>query len=281
MSDLLEEIEAQTSLPSPPALISQLTSMLQKDNVSSRELAKIAETDQAFTARILKLVNSPFYGFSRQITSVKDSITMLGLQVVNQLLLTTSVLESLKVDHKLININQFWLHSFAVGVLAKHILYNESDDLRSSAFMCGILHDIGRLLFVNLDSEKYLAFYNKGESVIDLDKEKKWFGMNHQEVGSALGRKWNFPDAFIDVIENHHHPQKSKDNKKLLSAVNIGDIISHAMNVGNSGSAYVTDFTPETWEILNISYDKLKEIIIKALDEIEQTKTFLEGFHEK
>lgn len=270
MNDLLMEIDSQQNLPSPSAVIARLTSLLQKDNISSQELATIAETDQAFTARILKLVNSPFYGFSRQITSVEESITMLGLDAVHQLLLTTSVLNSLKTENKIFNINQFWLHSFGVGVFAKHLLSQKDKDTHNEAFMCGISHDIGRLIYLKFDPEKYFAFFDKGESVTDLDKEKKWFGFDHQEVGGALGRKWNFPSSFVVTIENHHTPEKAPDYKLLVSAVNIADIFCHAINIGDSGNKFISSFNPASWKILEVKMDDLKSIINNAVIEIDQ-----------
>lgn len=278
MSELQTVINSQMNLPSTPAIVAELSSLLSKSDVSSNELAKVAKTDQAFTARILKIVNSPFYGFSRQITSVEEAITMLGLDVVNQLLLATSVLNTLKTDSRILDINKFWLHSFGVGVFAKHLLYRKSKELKNKAFICGILHDIGRLVFLKLDADRYTAFYDQGHSVTDLDKEQKWFGLDHQQIGAELGRKWNFPEDFVLTIGNHHTPEKYAEESELVASVHLADIICHALDVGASGNKYVYSFSPEAWKNLELNRSQLKEIVVGALAEIEKTKKLLQNF---
>ncbi|MFQ5453694.1 MAG: HDOD domain-containing protein, partial [Candidatus Zixiibacteriota bacterium] len=238
-------IESQLSLPSVPAVVHQLNSLISKKDVNSRELANIVETDQGFTARIIKLVNSPFYGFARQITSVEEAITMLGLDALHQLLLATSVMSTLRADNSVLNANDFWLHSFGVGVLAKHLLYKQNKELAGEAFLCGVLHDIGRLVFIKMDQYKFLGFYNEGKVVTDLEKETEWFGIDHQKLGELLAKKWNFPDSFTVAIANHHTPESVDNHTFLVSAVSIADLICHGMNIGNSGNNYVSTFSPQ------------------------------------
>ncbi len=176
MLDLDNMLSKQIDLPSAPAVVHQLTTLMARDDVGSHDIAQIVATDQAFTARTLKLVNSPFYGFARQITSVEEAVTMLGIGTLQQLLLATSVVSSLGSDSDALSMDEFWLHSFSVGVLAKHLIRTGNPDAEGEAFMCGVLHDIGRLLFVKIDPGRYSRFYDKGESVVDLEKEAEWFG---------------------------------------------------------------------------------------------------------
>jgi len=277
LKDLTLTIDTQLNLPSPPVVISHLTELLNKEETSSYELANIVEMDQALTARILKLVNSPFYGFSRKITSVEQAITMLGIEAINQLVLASSVLNIFRVDENVLSLNDFWIHSFGVGVIAKSLLFFKQDkDLQNEAFMCGILHDIGRLILLKTDAKKYFTLYNEGKSVTDLEKEKKWFGLNHQEVGAILGKKWNFPESLVQVIGNHHTPDKVDKYELLVSSVHIADIICHGLSIGFSGNNYVTNFSPSAWKKLQITNGSLKEAIVKSKKEIEHSKTLLE-----
>ena len=98
MATLDNVVTQQVDLPSAPAVVHQLTALMSQDEVGASEIARIVETDQAFTARTLKLVNSPFYGFTRQITSVDEAVAMLGTGTLQQLLLATSVVSSLGTD---------------------------------------------------------------------------------------------------------------------------------------------------------------------------------------
>ncbi len=273
MLDLESVVSQQMDLPSAPAVIHQLTTLMKQDDVSSHEIARIVETDQAFAARTLKLVNSPFYGFARQITSVEQAITMLGVNSLQQLLLATSVMGALGTESSALLMDEFWMHSFSVGVVTKHLLPAENADSRNEAFMCGVLHDIGRLLLVKMDTSKYVRFYDDGKSVIDLEKENQWFGADHQQMGQALARKWNLPGSFATVTAYHHHPEKAQDYQLLVAAVHIADIICHALCLGRSGNDYISYFSPAAWHRLGLYSEHLETSVRQALDEIRETES--------
>jgi len=278
LANITEAVMQQIDLPSAPAVVHQLTSLLAKDSVGSHRIAQIVATDQAFTAKTLKLVNSPFYGFARQITSIEEAITMLGVSTLQQLLLTTSVVGSLKTDCTVLTMDDFWMHSFSVGVFAKQLLHTANPDTRNEAFVCGVMHDIGRLLLMRMDTDKYVRFYDKGESVADLEKEASWFGTDHQKAGQILAQKWNFPSSFVAAIAYHHQPdQAPTSNKLLVSAIHIADIICQAFNLGRSGNEFASMFSESAWKILKLNPDNLKQIIYRALEEIQSTKAMIQG----
>jgi putative nucleotidyltransferase with HDIG domain len=259
-----------TDLPSAPIILQTVQSKISESSVSSHEIGSIIESDQGFSARILKLVNSPFYGFSRRIASVEEAITMLGLNVVKQLILTTSVLNSLKLDAYAIDPNSFWKHSFGVGVIARQLLFKSDKAIREEVFLSGVLHDIGRLIMVKGEPEKFLRLYSNKDMFVDLDMESQVFDVDHQELGLLLATKWNFPNAIKAVIAHHHNPEKEQQYTLQLAAVNIADMLCHAMGIGNSGTYYVLDFNTHAWKTLGISYRELKTVLKKSLDEIQK-----------
>ena len=277
MLNLEDILSKQIDLPSAPAVVHQLTMLMSRDDVGSHDIAQIVETDQAFTARTLKLVNSPFYGFSRQVTSVEEAITMLGIGTLQQLLLATSVVSSLGTDSGALSIDKFWMHSFSVGVLAKHLLRADNSDAESEAFMCGVLHDIGRLLFVKSDPERYKRFCSDGESVISLEKEEQWFGADHQKLGQALAQKWNFPSKFAATIAHHHTPDDATESPRLVAAIHVADVTSHALNLGLGDNPYVERFSPTAWHTLELDEESFERIVRKALNEVQETEAMIRG----
>jgi putative nucleotidyltransferase with HDIG domain len=268
-------------LPSPPIVVQRLQARIAEQDISSKEVASIIEIDQAFTARVLRLVNSPFYGFSRKIISVEEAITMLGFNTVHQLLLTTSLLNSFEIKNSVLNLNKFWLHSFGVGVIAKQLLYKESKDLRNEVFLCGILHDIGRMMLVKIDPNKYVAFQGNGRKVTDLEAENKFFGIDHQKLGEMLAQKWNFPESIIMAISRHHDPPVDDTYGMLISAVNIADMLVHALSIGNSGSYYISSFSQDAWRKLGLEMSQLENILIKSLDEIDKVTDLVNELRKK
>jgi HD-like signal output (HDOD) protein len=268
-------------LPSPPIVVQQLQARIAEQDISSSEVASIIEIDQAFTARVLRLVNSPFYGFARKIVSVEEAITMLGFNTVHQLLLTTSLLNSFEIKNSIINLNSFWMHSFGAGVIAKHLLYKSSKDTSNEGFMCGILHDIGRLIYIKIDAQKYAAFQGNNRRVTDLEAEHKFFGINHQQLGEMLARKWNFPESIVLAIAKHHDPPVSDQHGKLISAVNIANMLCHALAIGDSGSYYISEFSQAAWQKLEIEISNLEDILKKSLNEIDKVNDLLNELHKK
>ncbi|MCK4657543.1 MAG: HDOD domain-containing protein [candidate division Zixibacteria bacterium] len=265
--------EAQlVDLPSPPGIIQKLHSCMAEEEVSSNELARVIETDQAFTARILKLVNSPFYGFTRDIASVQEAVTMIGFHAVHQLLLATSLLSEFRTKNSAINIDDFWRHSFGVGVIARRILNTVDRDTKQAAFVSGVLHDIGRLVYMKIMPDTFVTFYTELSMVTDLEAEVKFFGIDHQETGRALAQKWNFPESVTTVIANHHNPDAVENHGLLVSAVNIADILCHALQIGDSGNYYVSEFNLGAWKRIGLIPEDLEGILKKALDEIDESE---------
>ncbi len=269
------KIITPAELPSQPAVIEKLNLLIGQDDVGSHRVAKVIETDQGFTARVLRLVNSPFYGFSRKIISVEEAVTMLGLNAIHQLLLATSVIKAFQFDDSVINEHDFWQHSFAVGVIAKHLFVKMDKDSREEVFISGILHDVGRLIFVQTDKNLYRNFRSGEAGITDLEAERKHFGIDHQALGNQLAEKWNFPESIRVAIACHHTPLAAGDYIPFAAAVNIANMISHAMDIGDSGRYYVTEFYPQAWEIINLSMSEFEESLKKALVEIDETRQIL------
>lgn len=270
--------EKQVNLPSPPIVIQKLQSCMAQD-AGNYELAQIIETDQAFTARILRLVNSPFYGFAGRIVSVEEAITMLGLNTIHQLLLTTSLLNTIKIDSRALDLNKFWAHSFGAGVIAKRLLFKRRKDIQNEGFLGGILHDIGRLIFVRINPTQFVKLFSRQSKPIDLCEEEKHWQIDHQKLGEILAQKWNFPSSISTAIAYHHTPDKATENKLLVSAVHVADVLCHALAVGDSGNFFVFNYSQEAWLILELTMAELEAVLQRSLDEIENSKHLLGDLH--
>ncbi|MEA3297684.1 MAG: HDOD domain-containing protein [candidate division Zixibacteria bacterium] len=273
------DINGIKELPSLPIIVQKLQMLVTDSDASSQEVAKIAEADPPFVIRLLRVVNSPFYGFRRKIASVEEAITMLGFNAVHQLVLTTSLMTTIGTDQKAVNIGDFWRHSFAVGVIAKHLLPRADRNTRSEVLICGILHDIGRIVMARNESEAFMAFYGQQRSISDMEEEARVFGYDHQQLGEIVALKWNLPKSVIATIANHHTPQNAPEKLRyLVSAVNIGDMLCHALQIGDSGNFYIAEFSTDAWQTLNLNMEELEVALRRALKEIDQAKDMFMDF---
>jgi putative nucleotidyltransferase with HDIG domain len=275
MDDYKGLVSSTLELPSPPAVVQRLHELFSREEISGHDIARVVETDQSFTARVLRLVNSPFYGFTRRIVSVEEAITMLGINSIKQLLLTTSLLNTFKTGKQTSTLSNFWSHSLGVAVIARRLAFRFDKDTQSEVFLGGILHDIGRLVFLKFEPERFDQFYVGQESVTGIDSEAAFFGIDHQKIGETLARKWNFPENICSIISYHHTPLKSGEYILVVSLVNIADLLCHALGIGRSGNYYVTDFYPEAWVKLGIDYTELERKLIGVVEEIRASEQSL------
>lgn len=264
------------NLPSLPIVVIKLQKIIEDSDVGSKEVARVVETDTALVARVLKLVNSSFYGFSRRIKSVAEAIAILGLNTIQQLVLAAGVFETLKTKNGLADMSEIWHHSVGVGVIAKHLLHGADRDTQNEALMCGILHDVGYLVMAKIDLDAFALFYSQQELAPNLKKEAEIFGINHQQLGEMLAKKWNFPESITCTIARHHSPDRAmQKTKTMVSAINIADMLSHATMAVTKPGLKVSEFNHNAWQALNLDYKELDGILYKALDEIGETKQLI------
>ena len=228
-STLIAQIESMPTLPTVALRVMEVTS---NPGSSANDLMEIIGPDISLTTKILKIANSPFYGLTREISSLQHAVTVLGFKEIRNMVISTVAFESFKnfkQDDKF-DINKFWRHSFCCGLAAKIIAV----DLKSSSnelFVAGLIHDIGKLVM-------YIAFPVEFLKLVDMmsplklkytafEAEKNVFEMIHDEVGMKLLRKWMFPESLITAVGFHHHPQEADKKSPFPIIVHVADILTH------------------------------------------------------
>jgi len=228
-STLIAQIESMPTLPTVALRVMEVTS---NPRSSASDLMKIVGPDISLTTKILKIANSPFYGLTREISSLQHAVTILGFKEIRNLVISTVAFESFKSfkQNKIFDINKFWRHSFCCGLAAKIIavdLKNTSNEL----FVAGLIHDIGKLVM-------YIAFPVEFLKLVDMmsplklkytafEAEKNVFEIVHDEVGMKLLKKWLFPESLITAVGFHHHPEAADKKSPFPIIVHVADILAH------------------------------------------------------
>lgn len=198
-------------------------SMAEDDRTSAMDLAQVLATDQALTAKLIRISNSAYYGFARRISTVREAVVMLGFKQVRQVSIGASMMNSFgrRGVNDGFDLDLFWGHSVAVAVaseaLAKKTLGAKPED----AFTAGILHDIGRLVLRQVMPEEFaqaVAIARSGELPLHL-AELETTGFAHDEIGQALGAKWKFPGHLVDAVACHHDESLSATGDGLAGVV--------------------------------------------------------------
>lgn len=231
-NESLQALAAQmTTLPSVPSVYYRLLTVLHDPNGSMESVGKLVEQDPSLTAKLLQLVNSAFWGFSRKVTNAVEAANLLGVNTIRSLALglnTFSCFAESKVSG--LSINQMWNHSLRTGLMAKGItqLAEMGSPMADEAFVAGLLHDLGTLMLsVNLPKEFAQAqAIAQNERLESWQAEAKVFRATHANMGAYLLGLWGLPASIVEAVALHHEPLKSVHRDfSPLTAVHIANAL--------------------------------------------------------
>jgi len=230
---LLCELEKVENLPTLPIVAQQIQKLIASPNSNMVQIASIIAKDQAITARVIRLINSAFYGLGGKVTSIQQSIVLLGLNTVKNLVLGVSVVkmfEDSACGASLFERQKFWMHTFACALgakaIAKKINLREPEDF----FLAGLLHDIGILVLDQFFHQEFMGvLHDAAERKIDYVKaEQDCLGLTHAEIGEYMGRKWKIPEVLVLSIRHHHQPlftnRELAGSFQVIAAVHVSDV---------------------------------------------------------
>ena len=241
--EALKKIVSQIeSLPSLPAIYSEIIEEMRSEDPSIKKVGEIISTDLSMTAKILQVVNSVFFGLSRKISTPQEAVVLLGLETIKALVLSVKIFaEFSHKKYSWFNIDHLFNHSMSVSTYAKTIIKSEKlgSDLINHSLMAGLLHDLGKLILATNFHEPYkevlAAARETDQNLWDL--EYNAFGTSHAEIGAYLMGLWSLETPIIEAIAFHHCPANSlSQNMGLLTAVHIGNAIDHNGHHSNNGN---------------------------------------------
>ena len=259
-----------SSLPTLPGIITKLNSLSENDKTSIQEMARLVSSDQVLSARILKLANSPSYGFYR-VSTISNAMILLGVNVVKSLALSSSIFEIMEK-----NSVGLWEHSLGAGVAAniisRRLKLPECEEISTAA----LLHDIGKVIIrLNFgDDYRHLLALIDEDEVSMLEAERKLLGTDHAEVGAWLAKSWFLPDKLIEPIGCHHDVAAAPSQQTKASVVHFANILIKASGFGFSGDDFVPLIQPAAWEKLGMTESILAEIVEELEDKLIDTKNF-------
>lgn len=255
------------SLPTLPPVVRKLTTMVESPDVTAQEVGKLISSDQVLSAKVLKLVNSPFYGFPGRISSISHAVILLGFNVIKGVVLSASVFELM--EKSMVGLWEHSLGSAIVsGAIARTLGLNEPEEISTAA----LLHDIGKVLVrvsLTADYDRIsLLVEQKGCSFREAEVEV--LGVDHGDIGLWLSQEWGMPERLVVPISSHHDPESAVKFKERVAVVHIADNIIRAFGVGFGGDKWVGRIKPSQWELLGMDKVDLPQLMRKILSELEE-----------
>jgi HD-like signal output (HDOD) protein len=252
-------------LPTLPTVYSALSEALANPRCGIADVAAIISNDQASTFKVLKIVNSAFYGFSGRIDTISRAITILGFDEVRNLVLTSSIMDLFSKTDPLLHFRpaDFWAHSIATGTLTRHLGQTAGIRHIEHFLVAGILHDIGKLFFFESAGQEYarvLTLVNRTKKLI-REAELEVLGMDHAEGGRLVAGHWNLPEPLCNAIRWHHDGLEESNPDPLVACVHIADFLARAFDLGYSGDNAVPLPSERAWEVLNLAPGTVKHLL--------------------
>ncbi|MHC4608180.1 MAG: HDOD domain-containing protein [Planctomycetota bacterium] len=267
-------------LPTLPTMLGQMNKMMVNPRTSAKEIAQLISSDPAITSRVLRVVNSSFYGFPNRITTITHAIVILGFNTVKSIVLSSSIFDAFKKGEGKTPFDRqaFWRHSIGCGAAARVIGKRLKFPTVEELFIAGLLHDIGKVVMDQFLREKFTQILGvvKQKNCHIVPAEEEVLGLNHSEIGAWLFEKWNLSKGLIECIRHHHNPALASQNPKAVSIIHGANILTRALRFGSGGDDRIPEFQESAWNELGLETEELDRLLQDTAEEIEHATIFLD-----
>ena len=245
-------------LPSLGSINSALRELLNADQRYTSQVAEIIRRDPSLTARLLRLVNSVYYGLSTPVNSIEDAVFYLGVRQIRQLVMVTPIIEDFQklAGKSTFAWREFWQHCIGTAILTREVISTLRAPTDEVDYVAGLIHDVGKIAMASACPEHFELIHQPGQMANTnlMEREREILGLDHCEVGAMYLRSHNLPDALVDVARFHHAPERAAHHAQLVAAVQIADLMVRNRGIGNSGNAEPVNDTDwlkaKGWNIL-------------------------------
>ena len=265
---VLREIK---NLPTLPGIVAKLGKMAENPDTTTEQMGRVISKDHILASKLLKLVNSAFYGFPQRISSLNSAIILLGFNVIKSLIISASIFEVMESQDV-----ELWEHSLGCAVvcnvLARHLGVKDPEEISTA----GLIHDIGKVAIkMELPKEyEMITALSQEKKISRLEAEREILGLDHAEVGSWLAKSWNLPNKLVEPIACHHEPHLAREEQQASAIVHFGNIMIRGLGYGHAGDIWVPPLDNKAWKLLALAPSDIDPL----LQEIEEKLWDVKGF---
>ncbi len=274
-----KNLDGIKNLPTLPIIAMEVSKMLQ-DNTSINTLSETIEKDHTIAARVLKLINSAFFGVRSQVDSISDAVVLLGYNSIRNLVVSVSVVKAFSGIKTLddFDITDFWKHSIAVAITSRHLSQLTHLDRPGTCFTGGLLHDIGKVVlaqfFRNIIFE-ILSLIRK-ENLSFHKAEKRISPVGHAEIGAYVAERWILPENLLEIIKYHHIINKSSLHIDLVMVIHVANAIVNSFTSDSirqneiDGKLEISKINTDAIKVMQTHLDTVTDWFPPVLEEVEK-----------
>lgn len=271
-------IKNPDDIPALPANFYKIMEAINDPDANLHDIADLISRDIGLTTKILRLVNSSYFGLSTKVTTISHSLNIIGISPLSTIVLASALMSQFKgIPDYFVTMESFWSHSVASGIAAREISKIKMLGNEELLYISGMIHDIGSLVIYKEYSEKAkiaLTQCNEwGQNLID--SEKSVLGFDHAQVGGALIEQWKLPKIIQETTAYHHQPLNAPSYKEEAAIVYLADYIVQSNQLGSSGEVHSFDLDQEVLKSLGLSIEALSLISEKTIQSFDEVYKIL------
>lgn len=279
MKDIKSIIKKIDRLKPIPQITNKVMSIAQDPESSMADLSEIIVYDTALTANLLKIANSAYFGLQGKVDSVHHAIVYMGMDQVVSLVLLASSAESLKTAQKGydLNVGDLWKYSVSSALIARELTKLKKARETHLIFTASLLKDIGKVILSQYvgESFKKISTLVKQQGYTFREAEKEVIGIDHSELGGIVAETWKFSPKMVEIIRNHHQPQKSSISEFESSIVYMADTLCMMMGIGVGSDGLSYRFHQEVVERLELTERNFQEIMAGFGEKFQEVEAMI------
>ncbi len=277
LSKVIEDRLSKSAEVRPfPAAVTRLTSACQDPNANGRTFEAIIECDPALSAKILRLANSPLFCPSGAVKSIPHAVSLLGLRKLKSVAMSVAGASMFSGgDGALAQRNKLWNHSIGCAVVARTLADRASGIDKDEAFLAGVFHDVGKLLFYDMIPDEYSEVDTSFAGHQLVEEERFLFGVTHEEIGLQSATSWELPSEICTAIRWHHNPDNADEYPQYAHVINAADGLARVWCIGSVERQDPTcvELVADKFELTDDQLDSIRENSRNAFDETMAAST--------
>jgi putative nucleotidyltransferase with HDIG domain len=270
-SILRARVESTTNISTIPDVVTKLRRMMDSPQMSAATVGDEISKDQVLAAKVLRLVNSGFYGFRTPIATITQAMVLLGFDVVKTLVLSASVLDILDLMQK--HVAGLWEHSLATARVANALGERLKLPNPEEIAVSGLLHDLGKTIV----AQRFPAEHREIRAVVarrrclQIEAEREVLGVTHPEIGMWLLKRWGLPTKLVNPIAYHSQFHPGREFADRTAVVHLADVMCRARGYGYAGDDRVPAIDRDAWALLKITMDDVRDVYVQLDNELTDT----------
>lgn len=255
---IISRVHSCARLPSLRSIDSALRELLNADQRYTTQISEVIRRDPSLTARLLRLVNSVYYGLTTPVNNIEEAVFYLGVRQIRQLAMVTPIIEDFqKLAGKTpFPWRQFWQHCIATAILTREVTNLTGQVADEADYVAGLVHDVGKIVMASSFPEQFEEVRRRVQSgeVSRLEAERAVLGIDHTELGAIYLEHHHLPPVMVETARHHHDPTRAAGYAQIVASVQIADLLVRHAGIGDSGNPEAVDeeawLAAEGWDIL-------------------------------